>query len=164
MDISVNTNQRTNPSPGATAPVRRAALAPHRVNTVVAYIEEHAAETVGVKKLATVVNMSPFHFARMFKGALGVPPHAYITNVRMERAKKLLESSNLSLREIATTVGYQTQAHFTGVFHKQVGMTPRTYRLSSRGQSLPAGASVALPTPVIRSGVRATQESLAPLA
>ena len=160
MDISVNSNARTNPSP--VTPVRRAALAPHRVNTVVAYIEEHAAETVGVKKLATVVNMSPFHFARMFKGALGVPPHAYITNVRMERAKKLLESSNLSLREIATTVGYQTQAHFTGVFHKQVGMTPRTYRLSSRGQNLPAAAMVA---PAATRDVRTTaQESLASLA
>jgi len=128
------------------------------VNTVVAYIEEHAAETVGVKKLATVVNMSPFHFARMFKGALGVPPHAYITNVRMERAKRLLATSNMSLREIATTVGYQTQAHFTGVFHKQVGMTPRTYRLSSRGQNLPAPAAPSVP---IRETIR-QQESLVP--
>lgn len=138
MDITVaNMQTRTSPSlPQQTA--RRAALAPHRVNTVVAYIEEHAAETVGVKKLASVVNMSPFHFARMFKGALGVPPHAYITNVRMERAKRLLATSNMSLREIATTVGYQTQAHFTGVFHKQVGTTPRAYRLSTRGENLPA--------------------------
>ncbi len=159
MDISVTTNART--SPATAAPVaRRAALAPHRVNTVVAFIEEHAAETVGVKKLASVVNMSPFHFARMFKGALGVPPHAYITNVRMDRAKKLLESSSLSLREIATTVGYQTQAHFTGVFHKQVGMTPRTYRLSSRGQNLPVPAA---PSVLLRDAPRAEvrkQESL----
>jgi len=128
------------------------------VNTVVAYIEEHAAETVGVKKLASVVNMSPFHFARMFKGALGVPPHAYITNVRMERAKRLLASSNLSLREIATTVGYQTQAHFTGVFHKQVGTTPRTYRLSTRGENLPMPA---VPAVSLRETVR-QPESLAP--
>jgi AraC family transcriptional regulator len=161
MDILVNTNPRT--SPANTSPLpRRAALAPHRVNAVVAYIEEHAAETVGVKKLASVVNMSPFHFARMFKGALGVPPHAYITNVRMDRAKKLLEASNLSLREIATTVGYQTQAHFTGVFHKQVGSTPRTYRLSSRGQNLPVAPAPSVPiTATSRPEVRA-QESLAP--
>jgi len=132
MDIQATNMHTRTSSPLPQPAVRRAALAPHRVNTVVAYIEEHAAETVGVKKLASVVNMSPFHFARMFKGALGVPPHAYITNVRMERAKRLLASSNLSLREIATTVGYQTQAHFTGVFHKHVGITPRTFRLKYR--------------------------------
>jgi transcriptional regulator GlxA family with amidase domain len=158
MDIPVSMQPISSSSlPQTTA--RRAALAPHRVTTVVAYIEEHAAETVGVKKLASVVNMSPFHFARMFKGALGVPPHAYITNVRMERAKQLLQSSNLSLREIATTVGYQTQAHFTGVFHKQVGMTPRTYRLSSRGENLPAPRAPSVP---IRETVSRQQESLAP--
>ena len=158
MDIQV-ANMQTRTSSSHPQPVaRRAALAPHRVNAVVAYIEEHAAETVGVKKLATVVNMSPFHFARMFKGALGVPPHAYITNVRMERAKRLLATSNMSLREIATTVGYQTQAHFTGVFHKQVGTTPRTYRLSSRGENLPATAA---PSVSIRETVR-LQESLVP--
>ena len=158
MDIQV-ANMQTKTSSSLPQPaVRRAALAPHRVNTVVAYIEEHAAETVGVKKLASVVNMSPFHFARMFKGALGVPPHAFITNVRMERAKRLLATSNMSLREIATTVGYQTQAHFTGVFHKQVGTTPRTYRLSTRGQNLPMPAA---PTVSLRETVR-QQESLAP--
>jgi len=158
MDTPVTMQSTTSSSLPQTTP-RRAALAPHRVNTVVAYIEEHAAETVGVKKLASVVNMSPFHFARMFKGALGVPPHAYITNVRMERAKRLLESSNLSLREIATTVGYQTQAHFTGVFHKQVGTTPRTYRLSSRGENLPMPRAPSVP---IRETVSRQQESLAP--
>ena len=158
MDIPVNMQTKNTSSLPPQPAARRAALAPHRVNTVVAFIEEHAAETVGVKKLASVVNMSPFHFARMFKGALGVPPHAYITNVRMERAKRLLATSNMSLREIATTVGYQTQAHFTGVFHKQVGMTPRTYRLSARGENLPMPAALSVP---LRETIRPA-ESLAP--
>ena len=133
--------QPTSALPADPAALRpRAALAPHRVNAVTAYIEEHLAESVGVRRLAQVVNMSPFHFARMFKGALGVPPHAYITNARMERAKRLLATTQLPLREVATTVGYQTQAHFTGVFHKHVGVTPRTYRLSARGETLPTPA------------------------
>lgn len=157
MDIQTTNMHTRTSAPLPQSAVRRAALAPHRVNTVVAYIEEHAAETVGVKKLASVVNMSPFHFARMFKGALGVPPHAYITNVRMERAKRLLAASNLSLREIATTVGYQTQAHFTGVFHKQVGTTPRAYRLSSRGENLPTPPK---PSVSLRETIR-SQEPLA---
>ena len=140
----------------------RAALAPHRVNAVTAYIEEHLAESVGVRRLAQVVNMSPFHFARMFKGALGVPPHAYITNARMERAKLLLAESQLALREVATTVGYQTQAHFTGVFHNHVGVTPRTYRLSARGESLPASAAAATPMPVQRPAEPARAEVMSP--
>lgn len=141
MEIQ-NVKQTTSalPADPASALRPRAALAPHRVNAVTAYIEEHLAESVGVRRLAQVVNMSPFHFARMFKGALGVPPHAYITNARMERAKNLLATTQMPLREVATTVGYQTQAHFTGVFHKHVGVTPRTYRLSARGETLPVAA------------------------
>jgi AraC-like DNA-binding protein len=116
--------------PAGTAP--RAALAPHRVAAVVGYIDQHLQEAIGVHGLAGVVGLSPFHFARMFKAALGVPPHVYITQTRMDRAKRLLHESNLTLRDVATSVGYQTQAHFTGVFHKHVGTTPRMYRVRSR--------------------------------
>jgi AraC family transcriptional regulator len=52
----------------------------------------------------------------------------------MERAKELLRNTELSLVEIAANVGYQTQAHFTGVFHKRVGTTPRAYRLQTLAQ------------------------------
>jgi AraC-like DNA-binding protein len=65
----------------------------------------------------------------MFKQAVGHPPHSYITLLRMEHAKNLLSNSDLTLVEIAAGVGYQTQAHFTGVFHKHVGTTPRAFRL-----------------------------------
>jgi AraC-like DNA-binding protein len=151
MDFPISQQSTSSLSPETTARPR-AALAPHRVNAVTAYIDEHLAESVGVRRLAQVVNMSPFHFARMFKGALGVPPHAYITNARMERAKRLLATSELPLREVATTVGYQTQAHFTGVFHKHVGVTPRTYRLSARGENLPSAS--AIPVRVAAEGAR----------
>jgi AraC family transcriptional regulator len=117
----------------ASAPHRprpRAGLAPHKLNSALAHIEEHIAGPVSVRHLADAVHTSPFHFARMFKMAVGHPPHLYITLLRMERAKKLLATSALPLVEIAASVGYQTQAHFTGVFHKHVGSTPRTYRLA----------------------------------
>jgi AraC family transcriptional regulator len=80
------------------------------------------------------VHMSPFHFARMFKQATSHPPHTYITLLRIEHAKNLLGNGDLQLVEIAACVGYQTQAHFTGVFHKQVGTTPRAYRLRTLAQ------------------------------
>jgi AraC family transcriptional regulator len=106
-------------------------LAPHRLHQVLCFIEERVTGPIGIRDLAAEVNMSPFHFARMFKEAMGDPPHEYITRVRMERAKQLLAASQLPLRQVATSVGYQTQAHFTGVFHKRVGVTPRTYRVKS---------------------------------
>jgi AraC family transcriptional regulator len=138
---STQTTQLTRSEPRAAASTApRAALAPHRVSAVVSFVEEHLQEPIGVHRLAAVINLSPFHFARMFKAAVGCPPHVYITNARMERAKGLLTVSNMSLREIATTVGYQTQAHFTGVFHKHVGTTPRMYRVKSR-EAAAAGAA-----------------------
>jgi AraC family transcriptional regulator len=115
-------------------PRPRAGLAPHKLHKVLAFIEEHIAEPVGVRHLAESVHTSPFHFARMFKMAVGRPPHLYITLLRMEHAKDLLSNSGLTLVEIAAAVGYQTQAHFTGVFHKHVGVTPRTFRLAALAQ------------------------------
>lgn len=122
--------------PGVPAPVG-GGLAPHKLQKVLGYIEDRLAEPVGVRELASQVHMSPFHFARRFKQAVGTPPHAYITQVRIERAKRLLSGTNLPLIEVATRVGYRTQAHFTGVFHRYVGTTPRSFRLGSRKELIP---------------------------
>jgi AraC family transcriptional regulator len=126
--VHVAANCRAQPQ----APRPRAGLAPRKLHKVLAYIEEKIAESVSVRELAAEVYTSPFHFARMFKQAVGTPPHTYITLLRMEHAKNLLSNSELTLVEIAASVGYQTQAHFTGVFHKHVGTTPRAYRLRTR--------------------------------
>jgi transcriptional regulator GlxA family with amidase domain len=124
-------------------------LAPERLQRVLAIIDERLAEPVQVAQLAAAVDLSPFHFARMFKQATGKPPHAYITERRMERARDLLRASDLRLCEVATRVGYQTQAHFTGVFHRQVGVTPRVYRVAGAGPMhaalLPIGARAGAP-------------------
>jgi AraC family transcriptional regulator len=109
-------------------------LAPHKLQRVLDYIEQHLPEAIHVRDLAGVVHMSPYHFARMFKQATGQPPHVYITSQRMDQAKNLLGNSDMSLVQVASSVGYQTQAHFTGVFHKHVGITPRTFRLKCRAE------------------------------
>jgi AraC family transcriptional regulator len=120
----------------------RGGLAPHKLQKVLAYIDEKLAQPVGVRELASQVHMSPFHFARRFKQAVGTPPHAYITQVRIERAKKLLSGTNIPLIDVATRVGYRTQAHFTGVFHRYVGTTPRAYRVGSRKELIPQGTVI----------------------
>lgn len=129
LDINLQVPQGTEPT---LHPGLRGGLAPHKLQKVLLYIEERLAEPVGVRELAAQVHMSPFHFARRFKQAVGTPPHAYITQVRVDRAKRLLSGSNLPLIEVATRVGYRTQAHFTGVFHRYAGTTPRSYRVGAR--------------------------------
>ncbi len=127
------------PRTASQPPRPRSGLAPHRLQRVLACIEARLAEPIQVRELADEIHMSPFHFARMFKLSTGHAPHAYITRQRMDRARSLLATTQLPLLEVAARVGYQTQAHFTGVFHRYVGTTPRVYRLQQRG-SAPDGA------------------------
>ena len=134
-----------------------------KLQRVLCCIEERIPQSIRVEELAAEAQMSPFHFARMFKKAVGHPPHAYITQVRMERAKALLADSKMSLREIARNVGFQTQAHFSGVFHKRVGMTPRTYRLRNARET-GAGAAPSAPVrppepPPTQSAIRGRETS-----
>jgi AraC family transcriptional regulator len=65
----------------------------------------------------------------MFKEATGVPPHRYITLQRIDHAKRLLTETDLPLVDVAAAVGFQTQGHFTSVFRKHAGLTPRIFRL-----------------------------------
>jgi AraC family transcriptional regulator len=92
------------------------------------YIEDHLADELSIATLAAIVPMSQFHFARAFKTAIGEPPHRYITQRRIDRAKILLSVTRLSAAEIAYQVGFSNQSHFTAQFRKTVGMTPKQFR------------------------------------
>jgi AraC-like DNA-binding protein len=103
-------------------------LAQHKLRVALAFIEDHLAEKITSAALAATVHTSPFHFSRTFKAATGLPPHAFVTMRRMELSKALLAGTELSIIEVALRAGYQTQAHFTGMFHKRVGTTPSAFR------------------------------------
>jgi AraC family transcriptional regulator len=94
------------------------------------YVEENLAEDLSLAELAAIVPMSEFHFARLFKAAMGETPYRYITQRRIERAKVLLSVTQLSVAEIAYRVGFANQSHFTAQFRKLVGTTPKHYRES----------------------------------
>jgi AraC family transcriptional regulator len=94
-------------------------------------MEEHLGESLHIERLASAVHISPFHFARLFKRATGLPPHAYLMRRRIERAKELLSKGGLPLVHVAAHVGFQTQGHFTEVFRRHAGLTPRRFRLSA---------------------------------
>jgi AraC family transcriptional regulator len=127
----------------AAATQRWQGLAPHRLKRVLSCIEMRLSEPIQVCELAEEVHMSPFHFTRMFKLATGHSPHKYITLQRVERAKQLLAGSDMPIAAIAASVGYQTQAHFTGVFSRHAGTTPKVYRVTRKAlaNAAPAGAA-----------------------
>ncbi len=104
-------------------------LLPERLARVVELIERRLADPLAVENIAQSIHMSPFHFARLFRRATGMSPHAFLTSRRLRRAKELLATTDSGIGEIARAVGYRTQAHFTHVFHEGVGMTPLRYRL-----------------------------------
>ena len=111
---------------------RCAGLSPERVARALKLIEENLAKPIHVDEIAAEINMSPFHFARMFKQSTGYSPHFYITLKRMDQAKEMLANTGLALAEVAQRLGYSTQAHFTGVFRAYSGTTPRAYRTRFR--------------------------------
>ena len=110
----------------------RKGLSQSRLARAVALIDERLAEPLPVNEIASAVHLSAFHFARMFRRSTDCSPHEYLTRRRLERARQLLAGSDLSMLQIAHTVGYRTQAHFTRVFHEGTGTTPRRYRLAHR--------------------------------
>ena len=101
---------------------------PENLRMVIAYIDDHLAEKLSLKKMAEIAIISPYYFAKLFKQSTGVTLNQYITNRRMEKAKDLLRLQVYSVIEIAKLVGIRSQSHFNKVFRKYTGITPKAYR------------------------------------
>jgi AraC family transcriptional regulator len=83
--------------------------------------------------MAAVARLSPYHFARQFKTATGLPPHQYVIARRVERAKQLLRGDDdFSLAQIAVHAGFSDQSAFSNHFKRVVGVTPRQFRAPAR--------------------------------
>jgi AraC family transcriptional regulator len=114
---------------GAEAPpVRAIALSPHRRRRVTAFMEAHLQDDLGLGDLAAVAGMSIRHFARAFRQEMGVTPHRWLMRLRLERAERLLERSDLSLAEVAAACGFASQSHLTKNFRQATLLTPRLWR------------------------------------
>jgi AraC family transcriptional regulator len=103
-----------------------------RLRAVAEYIEEHFDAGPSLEQMAAVARLSPYHFARQFKTATGLPPHQYVIARRVERAKRLLQGGDLSLAEVAAHAGFSGQSVFCHHFKRLVGVTPRQFRMSAR--------------------------------
>jgi AraC-like DNA-binding protein len=93
------------------------------------YLHEHAEKATTLDELAAVAGLSRFELVRQFHMSFGLPPHAYRTQLRINKAKRLL-ASGLPLVEIANALGFADQAHLTRVFKRTVGATPGRYQAS----------------------------------
>lgn len=103
-------------------------LAPWRLRRVIEYINANLGRQLGLNELASVAELSPYHFGRLFKQSTKFSPHRYVTLARIDWAKQRLQERKLSLAEISAVLGFSGQSHFTTVFHKLTGRTPRSYR------------------------------------
>jgi AraC family transcriptional regulator len=104
-----------------------------RLRAVVEYIEEHLDASPTLEEMAAVARLSPFHFARQFKTATGVPPHQYVIARRVKRAKQLLQGGgDLSLAQVAAYAGFTDQSAFSHHFKRLVGVTPGRFRRPAR--------------------------------
>ncbi|WIG60061.1 MAG: Transcriptional regulator, AraC family [Ktedonobacterales bacterium] len=100
--------------------------APEAVRRVREYLAEHYAEAVTLRELASLADLSPFHLLRVFSATAGLPPHAYLTQVRVSRAKGLLVAG-MPLAQVAALTGFTDQSHFTRHFKRIVGVPPGHY-------------------------------------
>lgn len=95
------------------------------------YLRECYAENVSLERLAGLVGLSPFHFSRVFTEQVGMPPHAFQTQVRVARAKALL-ACGWAVAQAAAQTGFADQSHLTRHFKRLTGVTPGQYRRGSK--------------------------------
>ena len=98
------------------------------ITGITRYLQEHLAEDICLSVLAEEFHLSSQYISQLFKSEIGVNFLAYLTNIRMEKAKKLLLSTSLSISEVSERSGYGDYRVFTKVFKKSEGITPSQYR------------------------------------
>jgi AraC family transcriptional regulator len=104
-----------------------------RLRAVVEFVEEHLDAGLTLEQMAAVARLSPYHFARQFKAATGLPPHQYLIARRVERAKQVLQGGHeFSLAEVAAQAGFSDQSQFSHHFKRLVGVTPGQFRTPAR--------------------------------
>ncbi len=107
-------------------PLPRAAEDSRAVRRARDYIEAHYMESISLDALAGEVGLSPYHLLRIFRRAVGLPPHSFQESLRIQQAQHCL-SRGAALAEVALQVGYSSQSHFTQRFKQHIGVTPGRY-------------------------------------
>ena len=103
-----------------------------QLEQVQGFMLENIDQNLSLDVLAATANMSKFHFSNRYKTLTGYSPVKHFLNMKMEHACYLLDSSDLSVKAIASQLGYEDPLYFSRIFSKTIGMSPRSYRASIR--------------------------------
>jgi len=99
-----------------------------RIAQSLAFIHDHHQQSPSLSQISRAVNVSPFHFHRLFMKHIGISPKQYLQRKQMQMAKWMLRCSRISIGNIASQAGFASHGHFTSTFHRMVGMSPSQYR------------------------------------
>jgi AraC family transcriptional regulator len=111
-----------------------------RLQAALNFIHDNPAGDLSVANLASLAEVSHAHFCRVFRDAMGVPPHRYVLAARLDLARKLLTQSRLPISRIAEESGFSSQSHLTASFRAAHSATPAQYRAHQRQSTSRAGA------------------------
>jgi len=109
----------------------RVGIVDRRLRRAIEFMYDHCERELSLAEIAAAAYLSAFHFAHLFKKLTGTTPHAYLASLRVDRARRLLAETDLSITEIGARVGYASQSHFTKVFREATGLTPRAFRTAA---------------------------------
>jgi AraC-like DNA-binding protein len=104
-----------------------------RVVAAAVWIDAHAHEPIALEAAARQVNLSRFHFLRLFAKVLGVTPHQYLVRSRLRRAARLLAQDSRTVTEVAFDAGFADVSNFVRTFHRVAGVSPLRFRQAARG-------------------------------
>jgi AraC family transcriptional regulator len=107
-------------------------LTPAQLRQVAEYIHAHLDQKISLADLATCLHLSVPHFERMFRATTLRPPYRYVLELRLERARNLLERTSLPLADVALGCGFSSQSHFTAHFTRHIGVSPARFARGAR--------------------------------
>ena len=110
-----------------------------KLSQVIEYMRANINTALNLSDIAGVTSLSASHVTRMFRKELGMPPHQYLIGLRICKAQRMLEESDISIAEIAYDCGFANQEHLTRLFRRQCGTTPAAYRRAKRARYLVDG-------------------------